>query len=513
MTYNRTLFVVIVAPLTVVVGAGTAAGQSAPDCSTVSYSGDGTETNPYEVGNVDQLQCINETDLTANYIQTSDIDASETVAWNNGKGFEPIGGPSRLGAISGGPGFNGSFDGNGQTISNLTITRSSRRDAGLFGLTLDGSSITNVRLKNIDIVGGSPTGALVGENSGTVTKSSVSGTVAGEESSASYTGGLVGINEGTISKSFSTATITGGRTTGGLVGGNGGGDIFDSYARGEISAADPVGGLVGSGGDISRSYAATEITLIGLSYQKDGLIGSGGEVTDSYWDVPTSGTDVSEGGTGLGNLSDTPPAGEMTGKEAADNMEGFDFRFTWSTVTNPDGYPVLQWQTEEESNPANFEVTIQSTNSPVTEGENLTVTAKITNTGGNQDTQTVTGETIGLSPPVEIPTTLDPGESTTETRSARTFPGDAGTYTVEVTSEDDTATTTVEVLGDDSEQHPSGVSQSVFDAVAGQNGDTGEVERGDVVDSIDAFFSNQELAGESLTRSDVVNIIDWFFSN
>jgi len=29
---------------------GMAAAQSAPDCSTVSYSGDGTETNPYEVG-------------------------------------------------------------------------------------------------------------------------------------------------------------------------------------------------------------------------------------------------------------------------------------------------------------------------------------------------------------------------------------------------------------------------------------------------------------------------------
>jgi hypothetical protein len=79
MTYNRTLLlVVIVAALTVVVVAETVAGQSAPDCPQVSYNGDGTESNPYEVSNVSQLQCIQSQDLDKSYEVVSDIDASET---------------------------------------------------------------------------------------------------------------------------------------------------------------------------------------------------------------------------------------------------------------------------------------------------------------------------------------------------------------------------------------------------------------------------------------------------
>jgi len=62
----------------------------------VTYNGDGTETNPYEVGNVDQLQCIEEQDLGANYTQVSAIDASGTAMWNGGDGFDPIGDPESL---------------------------------------------------------------------------------------------------------------------------------------------------------------------------------------------------------------------------------------------------------------------------------------------------------------------------------------------------------------------------------------------------------------------------------
>jgi hypothetical protein len=91
-------------------------------------------------------------------------------------------------------------------------------------------------------------------------------------------------------------------------------------------------------------------------------------------------------------------------------------------------------------------------------------------------------------------------------------PGDTATVEVRAYSGNDLAESNTTELSI-SDQHPSGVSQSVFDAVAGQNGDAGEIERGDVVDAIDAFFSDQELAGEDLTRSDVVNIIGWFFSN
>ena len=52
--------VLIAVLLMVVAGTGGAAAQmsEAPDCSTVEYDGEGTEADPYEVEDVDQLQCI-----------------------------------------------------------------------------------------------------------------------------------------------------------------------------------------------------------------------------------------------------------------------------------------------------------------------------------------------------------------------------------------------------------------------------------------------------------------------
>jgi hypothetical protein len=138
----------------------------------------------------------------------------------------------------------------------------------------------------------------------------------------------------------------------------------------------------------------------------------------------------------------------MTGSAAVGNMTGFDFTSTWETMTSPDDYPILVWQTRNDPAPAFFEVSIDSTNSPVTEGENLTVTATVTNTGGRQDTQTVTGRLSGLAPPVSTHITLDAGNSTTKTRTVATFAGDVGSYTVNVSSEDDFAVRTVNVTRD-----------------------------------------------------------------
>ena len=67
--------------------AAAAAGNTAPDCSAVSYTGSGTSSDPYEVGNVDQLQCIENQGLGNDYELTSDIDASGTSQWNEQSSF------------------------------------------------------------------------------------------------------------------------------------------------------------------------------------------------------------------------------------------------------------------------------------------------------------------------------------------------------------------------------------------------------------------------------------------
>ncbi|MFO7832785.1 MAG: hypothetical protein R6V31_01695, partial [Halohasta sp.] len=129
-------------------------------------TGDGTEQNPYRVGDSYGLQAI-DADLTANYTLSGTIDMSETAAWNDGAGFEPI---------ANGSSFSGSIDGEGNTISDLPINRSSTESVGLVSFTGDTSTISNLTVTNATISGHRSVGTIVGTNSGTVSGVHVSTT-------------------------------------------------------------------------------------------------------------------------------------------------------------------------------------------------------------------------------------------------------------------------------------------------------------------------------------------------
>ncbi|MDZ7688978.1 MAG: hypothetical protein U5J64_09720 [Halobacteriales archaeon] len=153
MNNKQKLFVGVFVVVLLAVGVGWFVGTDEPFCSTVTYDGEGTEENPYEVGDVRQLQCIEEQSLYANYVQVSDIDASET------SGFTPIG--------EGDPEFTGRFDGQGYNITNLTINRRGWY-VGLFGWVGVSGEVRNVSLVDVDITGGNGVGSLVGSNEGMV---------------------------------------------------------------------------------------------------------------------------------------------------------------------------------------------------------------------------------------------------------------------------------------------------------------------------------------------------------
>ncbi|PSP87161.1 hypothetical protein BRC87_12105 [Halobacteriales archaeon QS_4_66_20] len=94
--------------------------------------------------------------------------------------------------------------------------------------------------------------------------------------------------------------------------------------------------------------------------------------------------------------------------------------------------------------PANFEVTIDSTNSPIDEGETLTVDATVENTGDKSDTQTIR-LTIGGQQRTSTDVNLGGGESTTVTLTWDTSSGDGDDYTATVDSDDDSDSTGVTV--------------------------------------------------------------------
>ena len=190
--------------------------------------------------------------------------------------------------------FSGIFEGNGQTISNLTISRRSGDFVGLFA-RLTGI-INGVGLLDVDVRGRNSVGGLVGNNGGTISNSHSIGQLSG----GSNVGGLVGANAGTISNSYSTGQVTGSSNIGGLVGNNSR-TISNSYSTGQVdgSGGSNVGGLVGANsgsGMLSNSYSVGQVT--GGS-NVGGLVGSSNinRTTASYWDITTSNLTVSAGGT------------------------------------------------------------------------------------------------------------------------------------------------------------------------------------------------------------------------
>ena len=318
-----------------------------------ALGGDGSTATPYQLADIYGVQGMASAGMLGNsYVLANNIDASGTVNWNAGAGFAPIGDVTTV--------FTGSFNGQNNTISNLTINRPGTAKAGLFGAS--GGMVGNVGLLGGSVSGGTDSvGGLVGWNTstGSISNSYNTGVVLGALDS---TGGLVGVNDGAISGSHATGNVMGGQwfaagfagmntttgsisgsystgnvmgkgSSGGFVGWNGGsidssyatgnmsnpgggpgccgwmgglvgdnyGSISNSYATGNTTAEDRVGGLVGhlNGGSVTNSYS-TGIAFANWG-SHGGLIGgwSAGTVTNSYWDMDTSGLGSSAGGAGL----------------------------------------------------------------------------------------------------------------------------------------------------------------------------------------------------------------------
>ncbi|NKG33768.1 filamentous hemagglutinin N-terminal domain-containing protein [Acinetobacter junii] len=256
------------------------------------------------------LQGINN-NLTGNYVLGSDIDASDTVNWNNGKGFEPIGEAHMIndGTLVDGNFYQGQFHGLGHSIQNLVINQPILMDSvgieplsavGLFGAA--SNTLRDVNLEGGAITGTIMVGALSGVQLGGIIKNvHTSAQVKG----AASVGGLIGsngtidqfdnkANGSTIVNSSSAGTIEGTFIVGGLVGSNVG-NIFGSYSTGNVQVLDPIlggqtfGGLIGANvGDVSNSFSTGNVGGVNAS-TVGGLIGtfrstknSGAIILNSY---------------------------------------------------------------------------------------------------------------------------------------------------------------------------------------------------------------------------------------
>jgi len=254
-------------------------------------------------------------DTDADYVLVNNLNETtpgDTVAGpnaNGGKGFDPIGG------------FNGSFDGQGNSIANLTIDRPSENEVGLFRDTSGSAVIEEVILTGATVTGSDDVGGVIGKSNGPVSNSSASGNVTGSEN----VGGLVGYNSGTVSNSSASGVVTGSSTVGGLVGDNDfGGTVSNSEASGDVTTTGYfVGGLVGSNdGTVSTSSASGAVNgssrlggLVGYNFARVSNSEASGAVTGSY-DV---GGLV---GVNSGGVSNSEASGAVTGSGDGSDVGG-----------------------------------------------------------------------------------------------------------------------------------------------------------------------------------------------
>lgn len=269
-----------------------------PEAFTPPFSGAGTETSPYLITTEAEFNSIgmNPRLLESHFRLDANLDFTG--------GFTQLSSEEAP--------FYGSFDGNGNTLSNITHTKTTAF-SGVFGMVAK-SAITDLTVTGVSITGGVFSGGLVGYTLGTVTQARSTGSLTGSyhvgglvglsagsvtsSSSAvavagpgSALGGLVGNNYGTIIKSYSTGNVTNGTShIGGLAGTSSGSLIEDSYATGNVSTGgvwiSNYGGLVGyfSGGTIRRSYATGNVTAANNSYA-GGFVGNnvaGAEIVNCF---------------------------------------------------------------------------------------------------------------------------------------------------------------------------------------------------------------------------------------
>lgn len=185
--------------------------------------------------------------------------------------------------------YTGTFDGNGKTITGLTVKGSDHQYAGLFGYIGTGGKVMNVKLEGVQITNDASwgcAGGVAGRSDGTVENCSVNGTVKGIYD----TGGITGSNYGKISGCKAEGTVTGSATVGGIAGGNNlGGTIEGCHSTAAVSGRSSVGGVVGNlgnGSSLMACYSTGSVTATITSGKSNagGVVGlnSQGTVTGCY---------------------------------------------------------------------------------------------------------------------------------------------------------------------------------------------------------------------------------------
>lgn len=276
--------------------------------------------------------------------------------------------------------FEGTFNGNGHTVSGLYVDTTDNY-VGLFGSVVNpvvetddnGNIVVDTRISSLNVAdsyirANQNVGGVVGylKNAG-ATNCSFSGVIDGDYNSVggivgwAYSdsivseckstgsvsgnqrvGGITGFVSGNavVERCYSTASVSGASNVGGLVGTLSGSSLNGSFFKGEVSATDRVGGLVGYSafGNMTSLYAIAPVksektsrgAAVGVTY--------GGSYKSIYYSYETSGC---EDTVGIGKTLEEMQIAQFV-KELNNGFVYFCYDYTTINESNP----VLTWMLE-----------------------------------------------------------------------------------------------------------------------------------------------------------------------
>ena len=252
---------------------------------TPPANGNGDVDNPFQISTAAELawfrDYVNENydNRKASAKLIADIDLSEFcyVADNSkiAKSWEPIGNSNKRQ-------YEGTFDGNNKTITNLYIN-ASQNNMGLFGYA-SGSTIKNLTFEKANVTNTEPyTGILVGKAVKGSTFQNIKISETCQMKGDMDTGGIAGELQGNASNCVNYGNVTATyRNVGGLVGYFTSGTIQDCANYGDVKGPECVAGMAGfvSSGKIQNVFSYGNVSATNSTQDIGMAFGSGSGTTE-----------------------------------------------------------------------------------------------------------------------------------------------------------------------------------------------------------------------------------------
>lgn len=253
-----------------------------------NLKGEGTKENPYLINNLRELKLFRdkvndgETYHQKTIKVTADIDLG-------GEEWTPIGNATNK--------FEGYFDGNNKTISNLLVSGNNDY-AGFFGYVLGKgmdanteASVKNLTLDGVSVSGGYRVGGLSGQGYRCKIENV---TVKGNVSGTRYIGGLIGHVYTYFDNCHFIGDVSGTFDAVGGIAGAGDGRVYNSSVIGDVTGSNWVGGIIANGQEgtsvVGCYVKGTVSTSNNFYFGVGGIAGVGGHgyngsvIKDNYFD-------------------------------------------------------------------------------------------------------------------------------------------------------------------------------------------------------------------------------------